>query len=713
MRNRNDSNAQHLNNSLSAEGVFSRSHLLHWVVLLGVVWTLSFLASTYWNVARVRDDAISQARLQASAAIDKDMTYRALVSGVGGIYIPVDRGIEPNPYLSHIPHRDVTTKSGRMLTLVNSSYFTRLVHDREATIAPGGIHGHVTSMRPLRPANAPDEWERLALARMKQGIAEWTGISIEGGEEVFRMMRPRIAEPPCIECHGHQGYKTGDILGGISVSVPLSPLLADSEKQLFQLGAWHLLFWLSGILGLLISFRLLRQQEHKMRFSALHDVLTGLPNRALFSDRLNQRLVTAKRHNHNGAVLFLDLDRFKSINDSLGHAIGDQLLREVGRRLKSILRQEDTVARLGGDEFVILLAELDSADTEEVVNEVQSVADKILQALSRPHKVGHRELYASSSIGIAMFSMETNDSNEVLQQADIAMYRAKDAGGNCYHFFSPSMQHAAEEKLEIEHSLRRGLEQNEFLIYYQPIVDIEQPGRIVGAEALLRWQHPQHGLVYPAAFIRVAEETGLILELGDWVASEVCRQMREWDCRRPDLDYGQVSINISPHQFQQSSFVPELMDTVVNSKVDPSKLCLELTENLLVLDVDDVAVKMRELKEHGLQFSLDDFGTGYSSLAYLKQLPLDILKIDQSFIRDISTDPNDAAIVESILAVSLRMGFQVVAEGVETEDQLEFLDAHDCDRYQGYLFSKPVPADEFELLLEKMDAIVATEGDGD
>jgi len=685
----------------SPNDMFGQSHLSRWVILLGVIWCLAFLASGYWNIHSMRDMAKSRALSQAKAAIDKDMTYRHLVSGVGGVYIPIDRGVEPNPYLAHIPHRDVTTKDGRKLTLVNSSYFTRLVHDEEAIIAPKGIRGHVTSMKPLRAQNAPDEWEKQAISAFKQGATQWTGIFSIDGEEFYRMMRPRITHASCIECHIHQGYKPGDVMGGISVTVPMKSLLADSKDRVFQLGVWHLFFWLSGIIGLFVGYSLLLRNERQIQFSSMHDVLTGLPNRSLFLDRLNQLLEKAKRHDHTGAVLFIDLDRFKTINDSLGHIIGDQLLQNVGQRLQGMLRREDTVARLGGDEFVVLLAELD-LDAEVVVTEVQFVAEKILEALRRSHKIEGRELYASSSIGVALFSKETSDSSDVLQQADVAMYRAKDAGGNCFHFFLPSMQQAAEERLNLEHDLRRALERNEFQLYYQPIVDIKQPGRIVGAEALLRWQHPEKGIIFPAAFIGVAEETGLILDIGDWVVQEVGRQMQIWNSRKQELDYGRISINISPLQFQQADFVQKMVNAVETYKIAPSKLYLELTENLLVQDINDVAEKMRELKTHGLQFCIDDFGTGYSSLSYLKQLPLKTLKIDQSFVRDIATDSNDAAIVESILAISSRMGFQVAAEGVETEEQLEFFTARECDLYQGYLFSRPVPVEEFEALLEQI-----------
>ncbi len=685
--------------TLLVENPLKKSHLLPWVVVLGIVWCLVFLASMAWNIHHNHNSAVDQALFQAEAAIDKDMTYRQLVSGVGGVYMPIDQGIKPNPYLAHIPHRDVTTKEGRRLTLVNSSYFTRLAHDWEASVLPHGIRGHVTSLKPLRPENAPDEWEREALQALQNGASHWTGIVTDNRGKYFRLMRPRIAKESCMTCHGHQGYQPGDMMGGISVSVPMGSLLAASDKQVYQLSIWHFLLWLGGILGLLLGYYLLRHQEQQMRYSALHDLLTGLPNRTLFTDRLNQRMETAKRNGHTGAVLFIDLDRFKTINDSLGHSIGDQLLREVGRVLQGTLRCEDTVARLGGDEFVVLLAELDS-DAEAVITEVQVITEKILEQLAHPHKIGTRELYASPSIGIALFSHRSKDSNEVLQQADVAMYRAKEAGGNCSQFFLPSMQHTAEKRLNAEHALRRALECNEFLLYYQPIIDIRQPGRIVGAEALLRLQHPERGIVFPLEFIGVAEETGLILNLGDWVLHEACRQIQEWDTKRSDLDYGHISINISPRQFQQADFVPKLINAAQAAKVNPARLYLELTENLLVGDISDVAEKMQELKAHGFQFSIDDFGTGYSSLAYLKQLPLDTLKIDQSFVRDITTDTNDAAIVDSILAMSSRMGFRVVAEGVETAEQLKFLTTHQCDLYQGYLYSRPVPAEEFEVLLQ-------------
>jgi len=675
-----------------------KSHLLPWVMILSAIWCLVFLASIAWNLHNNHNTAVDQALFWAKAAIDKDITYRQLVASVGGVYMPIDQGIKPNPQLAHIPYRDVTTEEGRRLTLVNSSYFTRLIHDREVSNSPNGVRGHVTSLKPLRPENTPNEWEKEALQAFQQGVRERSGVVTENGAEYFSLMLPRIAKESCMGCHGHQGYQLGDVIGGISVSVPMSGLQAESKKRVYLMSIWHFLLWLGGMLGLLLGYYLLRRQEQQMRYSALYDLLTGLPNRALLIDRLNQQLETVKRHNHMGAVLFIDLDRFKTINDSLGHSVGDQLLWAAGQTLQKTLRHEDTVARLGGDEFVVLLVKLDS-DPKAVVAEVQAITCKILEALAHPHQIGGHRLHATSSIGVALFSHESKNAHDVLQQADVAMYRAKAAGGNCSQFFRPSMQHAAEERLDAEHALRHALEREEFLLYYQPILDIRQPGRIVGAEALLRWQHPEKGIKFPGEFIDIAEETGLILDLGDWVICEACRQIHEWSVNKPDVNWGHISINISPRQFQQADFASKLINAVQMAEVDPAKLCLELTENLLVRDIEDVAGKMRELKAYGFQFSIDDFGTGYSSLAYLKQLPLDTLKIDQSFVRDITTNPSDVAIVESILAMSSRMGFWVVAEGVETEEQLMFMAEHDCDFYQGFLYSPAVTAEKFLLLL--------------
>lgn len=675
-----------------------KSQLLLWVIILAIMWSISFALSMWVNIEKNHDTVMQLALLKAKSAIGKDMTYRHMVSKVGGIYMPVDQGILPNPYLEHVPNRDVVTENGRHLTLVNSSYFTRLVHDYEKIAQPNGIQGHVTSLKPLRPQNSPDQWEKKALLALQDGAKQWTGLSKGKDGEEFRLMYPRYAKASCLGCHTKQGYKIGDVLGGISVSLPLKTLLANSKTQNYHLAIWHLLFWLCGLFGLFLGYYLLRRQEQHIYYSAQHDTLTGLPNRLLFMDKLTQKLALATQYKYFGVILFLDLDRFKNINDSLGHDVGDQLLYAVSRRLLNLFQDEGLVARLGGDEFVVLLDILNS-DAEVVINKIQPIVKECVQTLSAHFLINSRKLYTPPSVGVALFSHESSSPNEILKQADVAMYHAKDAGGSCSQFFLPSMQHTAEKRLNTEQSLRRAIENNEFELYYQPIVDIQQANRIVGAEALIRWQHPTRGIVSPNEFISIAEETGLILDLGDWVLHEVCRQIYEWDHTDSKLPYGYISINISPFQFKQIDFVHSLSQVITQMEIDPAKLYLELTEGLLVDDIHDVAHKMNQLKSFGLHFSIDDFGTGYSSLAYLKQLPLDTLKIDRSFIRDISTDPNDATIVESTLAMSSRMGFRVVAEGVETQEQLDFLNTHNCLFYQGQFYSPAVSATKFEQLL--------------
>jgi diguanylate cyclase (GGDEF)-like protein len=435
-----------------------------------------------------------------------------------------------------------------------------------------------------------------------------------------------------------------------------------------------------------------------MRYSALHDILTDLPNRALFMDRLEQRLESARRHYRTGAILFLDLDRFKNINDSLGHSIGDELLKRVAERQRFLLRAEDTVARLGGDEFVILLSDL-HADPEDAAIEAQNVAEKVLDALSQPYQIGNHILHSTPSIGIALISPDSENVSEILKQADAAMYQAKEHGRNNFRFFLPSMQMLASERLEVETALHSAINQDQLTLYYQPKVTISGGNQLLGAEALIRWLHPEKGVVMPSDFISIAEESGLILPLGDWVLREACLQIKQWEERFQGRSFGRISVNISPKQFQQKDFIQRVVATLTDTQADPKRLELELTESSLIEDVLDVRKKMEELKRLGIQISIDDFGTGYSSLAYLKELPVDVIKIDRSFIRDIGIDPNDDAIVETILAMSWRLGFQAIAEGVETEAQLQFLRARQCDGFQGFFFRPPLTAADFELIL--------------
>jgi diguanylate cyclase (GGDEF)-like protein len=392
------------------------------------------------------------------------------------------------------------------------------------------------------------------------------------------------------------------------------------------------------------------------------------------------------------AVLLLDLDRFKVINDSLGHAFGDKLLGAVAQRLRQIVREADTVARLGGDEFVILLAEVAEVDDAGLV------AAKILRLLAEPHRLDEREITLTASLGVSLFPRDSDDGATLIRNADMAMYRAKRDGRSAFAFYSPEMNRRIRETLDLEGALRQALERDEFRLHYQPKVDLPS-GRVIGCEALVRWHHPQRGMVSPADFIPLAEETGLIVPLGTWVLKEACRQARAWqDAGLPALN---IAVNLSARQFRKGD-LPQLVEEFLRETgLNPSLLELELTESMVMDDPAGAERTMRTLKELGVRLSLDDFGTGYSSLNYLRRFPVDSLKIDRSFIRDVATDPSGASVVTSVIDIAHNLGLTAVAEGVETREQLVFLLGCGCDMLQGFLFSKPLPAEEFADLLRE------------
>ncbi len=433
--------------------------------------------------------------------------------------------------------------------------------------------------------------------------------------------------------------------------------------------------------------------EAQIQALAFSDPLTGLPNRRLLMDRLEQALAASVRHENRNALLFIDLDDFKSINDTLGHDKGDQLLRQISTRLISCVRELDTVARLGGDEFVVVVVEL-SQDAPEAARQAQAVGEKILEALGQPYQLDEYGHYSSASIGVTLFGgAQPESAEESMKRAELAMYQAKTAGRNALRFFEPKMQTTASARATLEAELREAVNKGQFVLHYQPQVTAD--GQMSGVEALLRWQHPQQGLVSPAAFIPIAEASGLILSLGQWVLQVACQQLAAWAVR-PEMAHLVIAVNVSARQLRQASFVGEVAHILHASGAKPERLKLELTESVLVDNVDDIMLKMCVLKARGVGFSLDDFGTGYSSLTYLKRLPLDQLKIDQAFVRDILTDPHDAAIAKMVLVLADSLGLEVIAEGIETAAQRDFLTRLGCHRFQGYLFSRPLPIQELE-----------------
>lgn len=434
-----------------------------------------------------------------------------------------------------------------------------------------------------------------------------------------------------------------------------------------------------------------KEAEEEIRNLAFYDSLTRLPNRRLLLDRLQHALAASVRSRERGALLFIDLDDFKTLNDTLGHNIGDQLLAQVADRLKGQVREADTVSRLGGDEFVVLLEGL-SEDAETAAAEIKRIGEGILSKLEEPYNLSGHEHHSTVSIGAALFGEDRESINELMKRADIAMYKAKAEGRNTMRFFDQDLEATVIARVSLEKELRHGIANGQLLLYYQPQVD--NVGIITGAEALVRWQHPRLGLVSPGDFIPLAEETGLILPLGRWVMENACAQIAAW-ARDEETAHLTLAVNVSARQFQQPEFVEEVLTLLARTHADPQKLTLELTESLLLSNVEFVIAKMTALNEKGLIFSLDDFGTGYSSLSYLRRLPLSQLKIDQSFVRDLLIDSDDAAVAATIIALSHSLRLAVIAEGVETWEQLEQLKIFGCGAFQGYLFGRPVPIEEF------------------
>jgi diguanylate cyclase (GGDEF)-like protein/PAS domain S-box-containing protein len=533
----------------------------------------------------------------------------------------------------------------------------------------------------------------------------------------------RLSDGMFVECNraflSISGFAREDVIGRTSLELDIWADLRDRQKLLEMLEndgvcrnlearfrkkngevIWGLmsasLIELDGVRSILSITRDIseaKKAENEIKRLAFYDPLTGLPNRRMLLDRLRQSIRFGRRTGRKCALLFIDLDDFKTLNDTLGHHTGDLLLQEVARRLVLCLRESDTAARIGGDEFVIIVENL-SPDTEEAAAQAKAIAEKILNQTSDPYMLNRHECMSTASIGITVFGEGKQSTSEILQQADIAMYQAKAAGRSTFRFFAPALQAAVNLRASLEEEIHTGIRERQFTLWYQPQV---QNGRIVGAEALLRWMHPRRGVLLPAEFIPLAEETGLIVSLGKLVLELACAQAAQWAGRG---GYSiPVAVNVSARQFRQADFVNHVLATLDQSGVDPKNLKLEITESMLLDNLEETVAIMETLKSHGLQFSLDDFGTGYSSLAYLKRLPLDQLKIDRTFVRDIRANAANGAVAQAIISLARALGLVVIAEGVETDEQKELLAHFGCSCFQGFLFSKAIPPDAFEALL--------------
>jgi len=463
--------------------------------------------------------------------------------------------------------------------------------------------------------------------------------------------------------------------GSLDVEVAASPLMHDGK---------------ASIQVVLRDISERKKADERLNFLAQYDSLTSLPNRSLFRDRLEHSLAQAQRSRRPAAVLFMDLDRFKTVNDTLGHAVGDLLLQQAAARLKACVRTGDTVGRFGGDEFAVILTDLAQP------GDAGLVAQKLVDSLARPFELDGKTAFVSASIGITLYPSDATEPEALSMNADAAMYRAKEKGGNNYEFFTPEMNERAVHRMRMEAAMRQAIDREEFLLHYQPKVDLAS-GAICGVEALLRWAHPERGLVSPVEFIPVLEETGLIVPAGEWVTREACRQIRAW--QRAGLDVPPVAVNLSARQFQQKNLEQTIRDIMAETGVEPALLQFEITESLLMHDAEAAQRILRGLKSAGVKLSIDDFGTGYSSLAYLRRFALDALKIDRAFIKDVVENPDDAAITLAVINLAHSLNLKVVAEGVETEGQVNLLSLHSCDEIQGYYFSRPLPASEIEAMM--------------
>lgn len=801
---------------------FKNTQLKYAVILFA--WTVLVVLSLIYSFHSIAERAQATLKASAQATLYKDLAFRNWATSHGGVYVLPSERTPSNPYLDH-PFRDIETTDGMILTLMNPAYMLR---DMQQNFPDQyGVLTNITSLRPLNPNNIADEWEVKVLQYFdsQEHPEPYFEITHMGGEPYARMMAPFTVEANCLQCHAHQGFKLGEVRGGIGTAVPMADALQNKRERQWELLVWHSGLWAVGMIFFLIGWRrewqLEREHEQSVEAlkesQALHksvvnngqaliwladtsrqctyfnqvwlnftgrrlqqelgegwmeslhpddvdhwlheyhrafdlrenfqiayrlrrhdgeyrwfvdegaprynskeefvgyighclditqlkeaqneidnlvhfDVLTHLPNRQLMMQRLQQAVAVSVGHGQYGALVLIDLDNFKLLNDSVGHEIGDQLLQQVSKRLQAAMPSAAMVGRFGGDEFILLFEQLDKKESVAVAK-IEGILRTILDKLRQPYPLLNKDYQTTPSLGITLFKGKEIAAEELMKNAEVAMYQAKESGRNTLRFFDPQMQALVSERSDLESALRYAVRTQEFALYLQPQVDMNE--RLIGAEALLRWPHPTRGLVSPIEFIPLAEETGLIVPLGRWVLERACHTLAHWQTQ-PQMAGITIAVNVSARQFQQADFVEQVLDVLEQSGADASCLKLELTESLFVIGMEQVLEKMHLLKARGVRFSLDDFGTGYSSLAYLKRLPLDQLKIDQGFVRDILVDHNDRAIAKMVVALSQTLDLDVIAEGVETQAQQQELLHMGCMHYQGYYYGRPMPIDEFE-----------------
>jgi diguanylate cyclase (GGDEF)-like protein/PAS domain S-box-containing protein len=786
-------------------------------LLVLVVWTGIFTFSYITNVDNEKETVHQLAVNEIRSNLYDVLTFQQWISSHGGVYIPITEKVIPNPALANFQDRDIETTTGKQLTLINTPYLLKKLSNSNRS----KFNAHMTSLNPLNPANSPDEWEKKTLQLMINGQDEVCEIVEYNNAPHMRLMQSSKFNESCASCHTEKEYKNGDVLGGITVSVPMQPYLDKADAIIQKLTVTHGGLWFLGLLGILFTYKIQKKYEYKrkinedslrqssvafnnlndgliitdpnmeaiavneaftnitgydiddllrnnsgllklnnhnineyskiksildkegrwqgeiefrskndnlnpfylsinsvrdddndltnyifvysdirerkkfertLEYQAQHDHLTKLPNRMLLNDRIEQALYQAERHDNKVAILFLDLDDFKNINDSVGHNVGDNVLVQATQRLKSTIRKGDTLARHGGDEFIIVMSDFGSE------KDISILCDKLLKNIEAAFLVNGESYLLGVSIGISIFPDHGKTVSDLISKADIAMYEAKADGKNDFRFYSPELNKKFLHKIKFEAELHNAIKNDEFVLHYQPQVSIET-SEITGVECLVRWEHPVQGLVPPGNFIPEAEELGLMIPIGEIIFNKACAQMRDWFNK--GIDIGIMAVNISGSQASNKRLHEYVTNALSKHEIPSNRLELEITEDYIMQQDEQSVNALEELRNSSVQISIDDFGTGYSSLSYLKKLPINKIKIDRNFVEGVPSDPHDKAIINAVIAIGKSLDYKVIAEGVENEEQLNFLREEGCTEYQGYYFSKPLPAEEFENMLQE------------